>query len=66
MGDGMGLFARTAFAVGSELVRERPLVVLADSMFEAQGEAYLTERVALLPAPRQTACLRCALVFFFP
>ena len=30
MGDGLGVFARRAFGVGEELVRERPLVVLAD------------------------------------
>jgi hypothetical protein len=31
MGDGMGVFALGPFAVGDELIREAPLVVLADS-----------------------------------
>jgi hypothetical protein len=44
MGDGMGVFARTSFEVGEELVRERPLVVLADSQFEAFGAYIKCER----------------------
>lgn len=64
--DGLGVFARRAFAAGEELVRERPLVVLADQEFEAKGETYLTGRVAGLPPLRRDAVLQLADVYNEP
>lgn len=65
-GDGLGVFARKCFSVGDELIRERPLVVLADQEFEARGESYLNERVAKLPPVRRSVVLQLADVYADP
>jgi len=55
VGGGLGVFARLHFAVGDEIIRESPLVVLQDHLIESAGSSYLEMVISNLPSTRSFA-----------